>query len=197
MKKIEADLLERKEELEITSTRLELRMGRRNHGEVSIYFGDIKKDGLTTPELHEEVKAILPKRPGFTYRYGHRRGRGGQTSGIEIILKGERMELLEDYAGKVVALMEGLPGIEDMDLSTEQGEQEVRILIDRERASATGISANDVARSVSSQLSSRPNTRYKAADREVNVMVGLAEEDRLNLSRLGTMEMFSGTGQRM
>jgi len=197
IKKIEADLTRRKQELEIKSIRVELRMGRRNRGEVSIYFGDVKKDGLTTSELQEKVKALLPQRAGFTYRYGHRHGRGGQTSGLEIILKGERMELLESYAHNVADLMQGLQGVEDIDLSTEQGEQEVRILVDRERASASGISASQVARSVSSQLSSRPNSRYKAADREVDIMLGLAEEDRLNISRLGTMEMFSGGGQRL
>ena len=196
IKKIESDLREREKELEVRSLRVELRMGRRNHGEVQIFFEDVKKDGLTTAELHEKVKAVLPEKPGFTYRYGHRHGRGGEAGGLEIILKGEQMELLESYARSVADLMQGLPGVEDMDLSTEQGEQEVRILVDRERASATGISASQVARSVSAQLSSRPNSRYKAPDREVDIMLGLAEEDRLNLSRLGAMEMFSDDGQR-
>jgi hydrophobic/amphiphilic exporter-1 (mainly G- bacteria), HAE1 family len=195
--KIESDLLARKTELEIKSTRLELSFGRRNRGEVSVYFDELKKDGLTTPELQEKIKALLPQRPGFNYRYGHRHGRGGQTSGLEIILKGERMELLENYAREVLNLTQDIAGVEDVDLSTEQGEQEVRIMVDRERASSTGISATQVARSVSAQLSSRPNTTYKAADREVDIMVGLAKEDRLNLSRLGTMEMFSNEGQRL
>ncbi|MBN2289971.1 MAG: efflux RND transporter permease subunit [Candidatus Glassbacteria bacterium] len=196
MRQIESDLLSRKEELEIRSARVELRMGRSNRGEVQVYFEDLRKGGLTTLELQEKVKALLPEKPGFNYRYGHRHGRGGETSGLEIILKGEQMELLDRYARQVMDLVKGLDEVQDIDLSTEEGEQEVRIMVNRERAAATGISASQVARSVSAQLSSRPVSRYKAADREVDIQLGLAEEDRLDLSRLGTMEMFSPDGQR-
>ncbi|MEA2064169.1 MAG: efflux RND transporter permease subunit [Gemmatimonadota bacterium] len=197
MNKIEAEFTERKKELEIKSLQVGLSMGRRNSGSLEVYFNEVKKDGLTTPELQEKIKALLPETPGFKYRYGSRRGHGGRSSGLEIILKGERIELLDTYAARVEKMMKGLKGVDDIDLSTEQGEQELQIMVDRQRASSSGISAERVARSVSAQLTSRPLTRYRSAEREIDIMLGLAEEDRLNLARLGTMEMFSEGGQRM
>jgi len=195
MKEIEAELMKRKKELEINSINISLSMGRRNRGSINIFFEDLEKSKKTTAELQSEIKKILPTRPGFTYRYGAR-WHGGGRRGVEINFKGERMDLLENYARQVMELLKDVPGIEDMDLSTEQGEQEVRIVVDRQRAASSSISAAQVAYTVSSQLSSRPHSRFKAPEREIDIMLGLAEEDRLDLSRLESMEMFSPSGQR-
>ena len=194
MKGIEADFLERKEELEIGSVRVDLSMGRRNRGRIEVDFEDVKKGSRTMAELQEEVKKLLPKKPGFTYRPGRHWGRGGDE--VEINLKGERMELLETYARRVEEMLKDLPGVDDTDLSIEEGEEEVRIIVNRERAASSSISATQVASTVSSQLSSRPIGRFKSPQREIDIMFGLAEEDRLDLSRLETMEIFSQDGQR-
>jgi len=195
MKGIETDLLSHKQELEISSVGLRLSMGRRNRSNIEVYFNDVKKDGRTTVELQEEVKKRLPEVPGFTYHFNRWHGHGG-SGGLEIALIGERMELLSTYAKRVEALMQDLPGLKDIRVSTEEGEQEVRIIVDRDRAASSGISATQVARTVSSQLSSRPNSRFKAPEREIDIQLGLAEEDRLNLQGLKTMTMYSPTGQQ-
>ncbi|HUU28354.1 MAG TPA: efflux RND transporter permease subunit [archaeon] len=193
---IESKLLERKKELEIISTNVSLSMGRRNHGDIQVYFEDLKKGGLTTAELENEVKKLLPVVPGFNYRYNENWHHGGGGNGLEIVFKGERMDLLQSYARRTQQIMKDLPGVENVDLSTEQGEEEVRVVVDRDRAASSGISASQVARMISSQLSSRPNSRFKAPNREINIMLGLAEEDRLDLQRLETMEIYSPGGQQ-
>ena len=195
MKGIEADLLAHKEELEISSVGMNLSMGRRNRSGIQIYFEEAKKNSRTTVELQEEIKRRLPEVPGITFRIARWHGRGG-SGDLEIALVGEKMGLLETYAKRVEALMQDLPGVKDIDISTEEGEQEVRIVVDRDRAASSGISATQVARTVSSQLSSRPNSRFKAPEREIDIQLGLAEEDRLNLQGLETMTMFSPTGQQ-
>lgn len=196
MKGIEAELLKRKKELEILSVSTNLSMGRRNDGSFQIYFTDLVKGGRSTAELEKEVKDLLPEKPGFTYRYGHRGGGGGGGGDVlEIDLSGERMELLQMYAENVRTMLSDLPGIEDIDLSTERGEQEVRVIVDRDRAATSGISAQQVAMTLSSQLGNRPAGRFKAAEREININMRLDREDRLNLTRLETLELYGPGGQ--
>jgi len=197
IKDIEAELLSRKKELEINSVSVSLNMGQRNYGDIQVYFEDISHSKRSTTELESEVKKLMPSIPGFTFRYNqdHHGGGGGQ-GGLEIVFKGERMDLLETYGHQAYDILKDLPGVEDIDLSTEQGEEEVRIQVDRDRASSSGISASQVARTVSSQFSTRPNSRFKAPNREINIMLGLAEDERLSLERLGSLEMFSQSGQQ-
>lgn len=199
MKKIEADLLERKEELEILSVSTNLSMGRRNNGSFQIYFKDLEKGGKSTSELEAEVRKLLPNIPGFAYRPGGRfgggGGGGGGGAGLEIKLVGERMELLQSYGEQVRQLMQGIPGVESVDLSTELGEQEVRVMVDRDRASGSGISAQQVASTISAQLGNRPAGRFKTANREININMRLSEKDRLNLERMETLEIYGPEGQ--
>jgi len=195
MKGIEADLLAHKEELEISSVGLNLSMGRRNRAGIQIYFQEATKNSRTITELQEAIKGRLPEIPGFTWRTARWHGHG-RRGDLEIALIGEKMELLATYAKRVETLMQDLPGVKGINVSTEEGEQEVRIVVNRDRAASSGISATQVARTVSSQLSSRPISRFKAPEREIDIQLGLAEEDRLNLQGLETMTIFSPTGQQ-
>ena len=196
MKKIETDLLARKEELEITSVSTNLSTGHRNEGSFQIYFKPLENGSRSTAELEEAVKKLLPNKPGFTYRPGFmHRGGGGGGDVVEINLVGERMDLLEQYAEQVRQLLQGLPGTEEIDLSTESGEQEVRVMVDRERSAASGISARQVASTISAQLGNRPAGRYKAAEREININMRLNRKDRMNMTRMETLEIFGSDGQ--
>ncbi len=195
MTDVEAELLKRKSELEISSVGVELNMGRLNRGQLDIYFTDAKKGGRNTVELEEAVRELLPVKPGFIFRVSRGHGEGGGGD-IEVALIGERMDLLEGYAKKVEALMKSLPGVRDIDLSTEEGEKEVRVVVNRQRSATSGISASQVAYTVNSQLTSRPNSRFKSPEREIDIMLGLKDEDRLSLQGLETMEMYAPGGQR-
>lgn len=192
---IEQDLLSKKDELEISSVRSELNMGRRNRGEIEVFFKEATKNSQTTAELLAAVKNLIPEQPGFEYHYNRYHGHGG-GGGVEINLRGQSLEMLTTYAERIRDLMQDIPGVQDVELSTEQGEQEVRVMVDRARAMANGISANTVARTISSQLSSRAVSRFKAPEREIDIDVGLKREDRLNLQGLRTMQIFTPQGQR-
>ncbi|MFH1069871.1 MAG: efflux RND transporter permease subunit, partial [Candidatus Glassbacteria bacterium] len=198
---VEKELLDRKEELEIQAVGTNLNMGRRNSGRLEIYFKEAGKGSRKTEVLQEEVKKLIPQVPGFTFEYNRWHGGGGGGrgggGGLEINLNGQNMETLAEYAKQVKALVQEMPGVEEVDLSTEEGENEVRVMVDRQRASTSGVSSSQVARTISSQLSSRPTSRFKSPQREIDIMVGLDEKDRVNLDGLRTMEIFSPNGQRV
>ena len=189
MLEIEKRLLDSKKEFEISSVSMRLSMGGRNDGRVHVNFDPVKRDGHNTAELEEMIKKVLPETPGFTYRFGRRRG--GQNQGIDIEIKGERMDMLEMYAERTRKLMETIPEVDDVDLSTEDGAQEIVVQVNRERAASAGLSAQMVASTVSANLSSRANSRFKADEREIDIQVGLHENDQVNLSTIGGLEMYS------
>jgi len=192
---IEQDLLSQKEELEIKSVTSNLSMGRRNRGEIEVYFQDADKESRSTQELLAMVQRRIPQVPGFEFHYNRSR-HGGGGGDLEINLMGQSLEMLTVYAERIRDLVKDIPGVMDVELSTEQGEQEVRVMVDRDRAMANGISANTVARTISSQLSSRAVSRFKAPEREIDINVGLRRSDRLNLQTLESMPIYPTNGQR-
>ncbi|MFQ5605267.1 MAG: efflux RND transporter permease subunit [bacterium] len=178
---VETRLLSQKERLEISEIASNYR---RNRGSITIYFTPEEMAKKNTTDLYDDVRSTLPTIPGVQFRVGRMHGHGGSQMGVSIELKGKNTAVLATYAEEIKTMLADVPGINDLDTSMERGDEEVRISVDRVRAQRYGLSAQQVARSVASALSSRSNSRFKTQDKEVNILVQLAEEDRVNLQQL-------------
>jgi HAE1 family hydrophobic/amphiphilic exporter-1 len=193
---LETILLGQKEKLEISqiSSRYQKHRGH-YHANLTIYFVPEDEGKKETTELYEAVRAELPVIAGVQYRVGRMRGRGGGDMGVSVELKGKNTAILAAYAEEIKNLLRDIPGVKDVDSSLEQGEEEMQISVDRTRAQKYGLSAQQVARTISSALSSRSNSRFKTQDKEVNILVQLAEEDRMNLPQLENMVILNTRGE--
>jgi HAE1 family hydrophobic/amphiphilic exporter-1 len=193
---LETLLLDRKDSLEISQVSSRYSKGSGHyHANLTIYFVPEEQGKKETTELYEDVRAILPTIAGIQYRVGEMRGRGGGQMGVRVQLKGKNTAILATYAEEIKILLRDIPGIKDIDSSLERGEEEMRITVDRVRAQKYGLSAQQVAQSINSALSSRSNSRFKTEDKEVNILVQLADEDRVNLDQLENMAIRSNRGE--
>ncbi|MFQ5639187.1 MAG: efflux RND transporter permease subunit [bacterium] len=183
---VEAIFFNQKEKLEISQITSNFRKSR-NRGSLTVYFTPEEEAKKNTTDLYDDVRAVLPEIPGIRFRVGRMHGHGGSQMGVSVELKGKNTAVLATYAEEIKSLLQGIPGVKDVDTSMERGDEEVRISVDRVRAQRYGLSSEQVARSVASALSSRANSRFKTQDKEVNILVQLAEEDRVNLQQLENM----------
>lgn len=184
--RVEKRLLAKKDELEIRTVSTNFRARR---GRIDIFFTEQEKARRPTVQLYSLVRKALPQVPGVEFRTGRMHGRGGNELGISVELQGESMEVLELYAQEVENMMRELPGIRDVNVSTESGDEEVHVYVDRTRAQMYGLSSQQVAATVASALSSRANSKFKTADREVDIRMQLRDEDRVNMQQLKTLRL--------
>ena len=193
---LETILLENKEKLEISQVASRYLKHRGHyHANLTIYFVPEEEAKKETTDLYNDVRAVLPPIAGIQYRVGRMRGRGGGDMGVSVELKGKNTTILATYAEEIKSLLKDIPGVKDVDTSLEQGEEEMQINVDRVRAQKYGLSAQQVARSINSALSSRSNSRFKTEDKEVNILVQLAENDRVNLQQLENMAIRNNRGE--
>ncbi len=193
---LETILLDNKQSLEIeTISSRYIKHRGHFHADFTIFFTPEENAKKETTALYDEVRNVLPPIPGIQYRVGRMRGRGGGDMGVSVELKGKNTAILATYAEEIKTLLREIPGVKDVDTSLERGEEEMRISVDRVRAQKYGLSAEQVARSISSALSSRSNSRFKTRDKEVDILVQLAEEDRVNLHQLENMAIRSSRNE--
>jgi len=193
---LETLLLNNKDSLEISQVASRYMKHRGHyHANLTVYFTPEEEAVKETTELYKEVRALLPPIPGVQFRVGEMHGRGGREMGVRVELKGKNTAILTLYAEEVQKMLRTIPGVKDVDTSLEEGEEEMRISVDRVRAQKYGLSAEQVARSISSALSSRSTSRFKTQDKEVNILVQLAEEDRMNIQQLANMAIRSNRGE--
>jgi len=168
-----------------------------SHGnQVALYLKEGEEGASKTVDaIEEEVKRLLPKRVGVEYRMGGRMNWHGFQSGLQISLKGYSTEVLEIYAEEVKNRISDIPGIKDIDTSLETEDEEVRLYINRDKANKYGFSSGQIARSVSSALSSRATSTYKTENGEVDITLWLQEEDRLNVQQLENLVFENSRGE--
>jgi HAE1 family hydrophobic/amphiphilic exporter-1 len=143
-------------------------------------FGDGAK--IPTAEVGERVQRLLPVVPGVEWR--QRRGWGG-AGRVTVRLIGESTTELARLAESVERQLEAdVRGITNLQNSLQTGDEEVRVRIDRDAAERQGLTSAQVASAVANALRGRVATRFRTADREVDVLVQLREEDRLSIDQL-------------
>ena len=120
----------------------------------------------------------------------------GPPSGppVNIEISGEDPLVLEELANEAIDLIEGAPvysrlvGLEsDMD----DARPELRVEVDRERASLYGLSTNDVGFAVRGAVNGLQAAKYRTGNDEYDIVVRLREEDRRELAALDELTAFA------
>jgi HAE1 family hydrophobic/amphiphilic exporter-1 len=158
-----------------------------------IYLVDEAESKRSTREIRDEIRELLPVKPGVEFKIaqssGH--GPGGGGFGVNIEILGDDMDVLELVGQKVVRALESAPWARDVDTSLASGGDEIHVTVRRDRALQSGVSTQAVAFSISNALSSRPISQIATDDREIDMVVQYREEDRETLQQLRNMPVFA------
>jgi multidrug efflux pump subunit AcrB len=94
-----------------------------------------KSDKLIMAEIRSEVKNIA----GAKLSFGVQGVGGGGEKPVTLSIRGADLSKLEEIAEKVEAIVKSTPGAVDVDNSLELSKPEIRINIDREKASDLAV----------------------------------------------------------
>jgi HAE1 family hydrophobic/amphiphilic exporter-1 len=136
--------------------------------------------------IEEGMPTITIGSPAFEYRDKS----GG--SGISVNIIGESSERLLELAEEVEWRLAQIPGISDVRSEAETGNEEVQLVVDRDRARSYGLSASDVAGMVSGAMRGRNLRRLRTEDGEVDVILAFQDADRQSVDQLMNMPIFTG-----
>ncbi|MDN5331090.1 MAG: hydrophobic/amphiphilic exporter (mainly bacteria), family [Tepidanaerobacteraceae bacterium] len=118
----------------------------------------------------------------------------GSSKPVQIAIKGDDFATLENLAEKIKAIVKKVPGTRDVETSIDEGRPEVRIKVDKDRASYYGLDAGQVAQAVRIAINGVEATKYRVAGTEVEVNVQLNELSRKTLEDLEGMTLMSPSG---
>jgi len=136
----------------------------------------------TPVELIKRLRKITDKIPGATIRYSAEDplealmfGAGGK---LTVELYGHDMEQARVYAEAVVSAIAAVEGVEDVQISRKEEKPEIKVVIDREKASQIGLDVRTIGRQIETFFAGSTATRYREAGDEYDVEVRLQPKDR-------------------
>jgi len=151
-----------------------------------------EKTKVRTADLVQEIKERLKKEKilkdaniEFTLQQGAIAGAfGGGGKPITIEVKGERLDALEDMAREIEGNLEQIKGIFGIEDDIPKASPEVRINVDKDKASLYEISVVDLARIAQMVLRGYVSSQFKEKGREIDIRVRLRKVDRDTFGKL-------------
>ncbi|OPZ72822.1 MAG: Efflux pump membrane transporter BepG [bacterium ADurb.Bin478] len=148
-------------------------------------------------ELRSELQSIPGANIGFTIQ----QGMGGAQKPLIMSVRGDDLNVLKKLADRVERIVRATPGAVDVQNSLETSKPEVRIRIDRERASDLGANAALIATTARAMVDGYVASTFQEGDEQFDVRVRLNKEDRTSLENVGNLLIKSGkdmgNGQRL
>jgi HAE1 family hydrophobic/amphiphilic exporter-1 len=155
------------------------------------------KENATVPpqEVMERVIKDVPEiiigKPSFTFNDDM----GGATS-FSLQLAGESTERLSEISREVAHRLSSVPGLEAVRSEAGTGEQEVQVVVNRDRASQLGLTTQDIALTVAGAMRGDRLPELRTAEREVTMRLAFRESDRQSVEDLARLPVMLPDGSR-
>ncbi|HYC35144.1 MAG TPA: efflux RND transporter permease subunit [Usitatibacter sp.] len=114
---------------------------------------------------------------------------------VQFRVVGEDKQVIRRIAHEVAAEMRANPWSRDVQFDWEEPSKVIRLVIDQNRARVLGISTQELSQFVHTVLSGLPVTTYREGDKQVDVVVRGASEERAHLSLLKDLAVPVGGGR--
>ncbi len=155
----------------------------RDQGSVTAVLKPLGQRNRTTQQVGEEIRQKVKDIAGCQIQVNTGGSFGGfglgmMGSPISINIKGQDLDVLKKMAEDAARIVSSVPGTREVHSSFEEGRPELRIIMDRQRASQYGVNVAMISSAVQSQLQGVVATRYKEEGTEIDVRVQLPD-DRL------------------
>ena len=122
-------------------------------------------------------------------------GGGSGEDSVELQLRGQDLNTSRELAFQIRNRLERLPGIAEVDTGDEEGRPQQDIRVDREKMARLGLSLQDVARTVQTNLGGSRAGQIWVDGEERPIRVRLRPQDRLSTQDIGSMSLRTPSGE--
>ncbi len=119
----------------------------------------------------------------------------GDGRPVELVLGGPDYAQLAEWRDLLVAAMEEMPELVNVDSDYQERKPQMQVRVDRDRAAALGVSLGTVGRTLETMLGSRTVTTYVDRGREYDVILQGESQDRQSPDDLTNLYVRSSAGE--
>ncbi|MEE9464631.1 MAG: efflux RND transporter permease subunit [Candidatus Neomarinimicrobiota bacterium] len=163
-----------------------------NYANSMIYLKDGK---LTRPidDIKEEIQEGMPLLAIAEPTLERRRSTGDNAVDVQLI--GKSSELLAELSRDVAKVLRLTKGLENVRSDAESGDQEVQVVINRDRARHLGLSTQQVAQTIATAMRGMRLPRIRDEEGEIDLKIYFQPENERTMEELRNLPLFLEDGQ--
>jgi HAE1 family hydrophobic/amphiphilic exporter-1 len=160
----------------------------------------VKKDerGVSTPvyawQIKNALEQILPGVKVTSAEVGFVGG-GANEDPIQVIISSAELDDAMDYAERFLAKVKTIKGTLDPELSVEDGNPEINVLVDRARLSELGLNMAAMGVTLQTAFNGNTDAKYKDGNNEYDINVVLDQFDRRDANDVAELTVMNDRGQ--
>jgi HAE1 family hydrophobic/amphiphilic exporter-1 len=167
-----------------------------NSTELDVTLVPKEKRIKSTDDIGNEIKRFAQTIPGVKVRINPIGLFGtANSSPIQLIINGSDRNDVQKAAGFVEGIVKTIPGTADVRLSSEDGNPETQIEIDRQKLADFGLSIADVGSVLNIAFQGNDDSKYRDGDDDYNIKISLDKFDRSRISDLENLTFVNKYGQ--
>lgn len=166
-----------------------------NNAVISVTAIPVNKRIKTVDDMMMEAKAMMAGIPGVKGHVNIASSFGGGQAPIQLKVTGNSWNKVSRGAEIVRRVMQSIPGTADVQLSSNAGNPERQIQIDREKMASFGLTMAEVGNALSVDLAGDTSYSFRDKDRnEYDTRIILDESSRSRTSDIGDIMITNSKG---
>lgn len=164
-----------------------------------IYLPEGKSNDKELNAVRRTLRGLLPEIPGVKVEVQEtvQFWRPDRSKRVAFQLVGEDSEVLSALAEDAKQRLGGIPGLLEPFASSQEGQQEMHVELDRDRAARYGITPQQAADVVGLTFRGRRLQRFRTGDGEREMRLTLDEQRHDSITQLQELPLWTETGQRV
>jgi HAE1 family hydrophobic/amphiphilic exporter-1 len=142
--------------------------------------------------ITDELPEIIIGKPSFQFDNS-----AAGASSFSLQLSGESTERLAVISREVAFRLSSVEGLEAVHSEAGTGDEEVQVIVDRDRVAALGLTTQDVAMTVAGAMRGDRLPELRTTDRELKMRLAFRESDRQAVEDLARVPLMLPDGGRM
>jgi HAE1 family hydrophobic/amphiphilic exporter-1 len=171
---------------------------RPNVAQIAVTLKNKRQRERSTAEIMNDISRQVAAIPGLTTRMSPISMFGAaQEAPLQIEVKGPDLETLAGIADQVTAITAKTAGTRDVKSSWEEGQPEIKISVDRDRAAQFGLTLGEIGVALRTALEGDIATKFKDGNTEYDTRVVLAKANRSNPNDVEKVTLVNYRGERV
>jgi HAE1 family hydrophobic/amphiphilic exporter-1 len=166
-----------------------------NFVDLNVKLIDKKQRAISTEAFGQLLKQEVGQIPGVKVTVAPVGIVGTSQAPIQIAVKGTSLAQIRQAAAQVRAVVQSVPGTQDVKYSVKDPKPEVAVRLNRERMAQLRISAADVGLALQNAFRGDDRSQFKQGGNEYDILVSLDRFDRTNPQDVSRLTFVNTRGE--
>ena len=169
--------------------------GSRYKSEIHVILNEQAKRSLNSKIYAVQLRnELLPKLIGAKIKSVPVGIMGAEQAPLKLTIIGSTVEDAQEFALQAADLLREVPGARDVKLTSESGNPEISVQVDREKMTSLGLNVATVGMTMQTAFSGNTDNKFRAGDNEYDINIQFDDKGRKSLDDVRNLKFINNQG---